>query len=201
MKRKNNFNLENICLILNARRQKRCRAEKALLGPPPTFIFWASPKGKCCKAFGLNWRGMLIRYILMSHYPKAINSKLVILKNSIFVQICRSTPPPPKKTPTVSIVQNCPSAPQIRPQNWVIHGLFFISVSSIIVKFSKDWIRTADLWCGKRPLYQLIHNHCPIKCFTLSFPFKPKPGPWSSLVEGDESCIGPSGKLLGLWQI
>ena len=99
MKRKNNFNLENICLILNARRQKRCRAEKALLGPPPTFIFWASPKGKCCKAFGLNWRGMLIRYILMSHYPKAINSKLVILKNSIFVQICRSTPPSPQKKP------------------------------------------------------------------------------------------------------
>ena len=24
--------------------------------------------------------------------------------------------------------------------------------------------------------------------------------PWSSLVEGDEGFIGPSGKLLGLWQ-
>ena len=24
-----------------------------------------------------------------------------------------------------------------------------------------DCIRTADLWCGRRPLYQLSHNHCP----------------------------------------
>ena len=22
-----------------------------------------------------------------------------------------------------------------------------------------DWIRTADLWCGKLPFYQLIHFH------------------------------------------
>ena len=27
--------------------------------------------------------------------------------------------------------------------------------------FADDWIRTADLWCRKRPLYQLSHNHCP----------------------------------------
>ena len=27
------------------------------------------------------------------------------------------------------------------------------------VEFANDWIRTADLWCQKRPLYQLSHNH------------------------------------------
>ena len=27
--------------------------------------------------------------------------------------------------------------------------------------FADDWIRTADLWNWKRPLYQLSHNHCP----------------------------------------
>ena len=25
--------------------------------------------------------------------------------------------------------------------------------------FANDWIRTADLWNWKRPLYQLSHNH------------------------------------------
>ena len=29
-------------------------------------------------------------------------------------------------------------------------------------KFADDWIRTADLWCWKRPLYQLSPSHCPI---------------------------------------
>ena len=29
------------------------------------------------------------------------------------------------------------------------------------INFANDWIRTADLWCRKRPLYQLSHNHCP----------------------------------------
>ena len=28
--------------------------------------------------------------------------------------------------------------------------------------FTNDWIRTADLWCRERLLYQLSHNHCPI---------------------------------------
>ena len=35
-------------------------------------------------------------------------------------------------------------------------------------KFADDCIRTADLWCRKRPLCQLIHNQCPrcnlVKC-------------------------------------
>ena len=30
-------------------------------------------------------------------------------------------------------------------------------------KFVDDWIWTADLWCWKQPLYQLSHNHCPLK--------------------------------------
>ena len=30
-------------------------------------------------------------------------------------------------------------------------------------KFANDWIRTADLWSPKRPLYQLSHNHYPTK--------------------------------------
>ena len=28
--------------------------------------------------------------------------------------------------------------------------------------FADDWIRTADLWHWKRPLYQLSHNHFPV---------------------------------------
>ena len=27
------------------------------------------------------------------------------------------------------------------------------------MKFFDDWIRTADLWCWKRPICQLSHNH------------------------------------------
>ena len=41
----------------------------------------------------------------------------------------------------------------------------FIFVFSIqyksTYKFCDDWIRTADLWCQKQPLYQLRHNHFP----------------------------------------
>ena len=29
------------------------------------------------------------------------------------------------------------------------------------INFADDWIRTADLWYQKQPLYQLSHNHCP----------------------------------------
>ena len=28
--------------------------------------------------------------------------------------------------------------------------------------FAEDWIRTADLWIVKQPLYQLSHNNCPV---------------------------------------
>ena len=37
----------------------------------------------------------------------------------------------------------------------VNYAVFYIS------KFAHDRIRTADLWCQMRPLYQLSHNHCP----------------------------------------
>ena len=30
-------------------------------------------------------------------------------------------------------------------------------------KVADEWIRTADIWCRKWPLYQLSHNHCPCK--------------------------------------
>ena len=42
---------------------------------------------------------------------------------------------------------------------------FFIFVFSTVqlveIFFAYVWIRTADLWCRKRPPYQLSHNHCP----------------------------------------
>ena len=43
---------------------------------------------------------------------------------------------------------------------------FFIFVFSIQLRVfninvADDRIRTADLWCQKRPFYQLSHNHCP----------------------------------------
>ena len=49
---------------------------------------------------------------------------------------------------------------------WAILGLFiFIFVFSIqflihwiVNNIANDWIRTADLWYWKRPLYQLCHN-------------------------------------------
>ena len=51
--------------------------------------------------------------------------------------------------------------------------LFFIYVFSIQVTvnsqyniFADDWIRTADLWCRKRPLYQVIHKQPPPQIFS-----------------------------------
>ena len=55
-------------------------------------------------------------------------------------------------------------------KKWAIPGLFFfifclfntqLTVNKCSINFSDDWIRTADLWNQKRPLYQLSHNHCP----------------------------------------
>ena len=36
------------------------------------------------------------------------------------------------------------------------------------INFADDWSRTADLWCRKRPLYQLGHNHFPKIFVSLS---------------------------------
>ena len=61
---------------------------------------------------------------------------------------------------------------------WATPGLFcFIFVFSLQLtvnkctyKFVDGWIQTADLWCRKRWLYQLSHNHpavlfpCPFNC-------------------------------------
>ena len=53
---------------------------------------------------------------------------------------------------------------------WTIPGLFFFYFSSFLhswqltissKNFADDWIRTSDLWCLKRPLCQLSHNHYP----------------------------------------
>ena len=53
-----------------------------------------------------------------------------------------------------------------------ISGLFFLYLRLFItvdskhmfdLKFAHDWIRTADNWCRKRPLYQLSDDPCPSK--------------------------------------
>ena len=54
-------------------------------------------------------------------------------------------------------------------KKWAIPSLFFfIFLFSIWLTenvqytfFANDWIRTADLWNRKQPLYQMSHNHCP----------------------------------------
>ena len=45
--------------------------------------------------------------------------------------------------------------------------IFVFSIQLTVNNFADDWIRTADLWCRKRPLYQLSHNHCPTHLFFL----------------------------------
>ena len=60
-------------------------------------------------------------------------------------------------------------------QKWAIPGLFFfifvvsiqLTVNKCSINFADHWIRTADLWYWKQPLYQLSHNHCPKNCLTL----------------------------------
>ena len=37
------------------------------------------------------------------------------------------------------------------------------------INFADDWIRTMDLWCQKRLLYQLSYTHCP-NSFSISSP-------------------------------
>ena len=55
-------------------------------------------------------------------------------------------------------------------------SFFFIFVFSIqltvnkcLINSADDWIRTADLWHCKRPLYQLSHNHCPQQVYLGHF--------------------------------
>ena len=58
--------------------------------------------------------------------------------------------------------------PTLFLKKWAVHGLFFfyfrlfntqLTVNKCSINFADDWIRTADLWYWKRPLYQLSHNH------------------------------------------
>ena len=42
---------------------------------------------------------------------------------------------------------------------------FFALSLELNINFADDWIRTTYLWCCKRPLYQLSHNHFPIMVF------------------------------------
>ena len=51
---------------------------------------------------------------------------------------------------------------------WAIPGPFFVFSIQLtlnkrsVLKFANDWIRIADLWCRKRPLYQLSQTTAPI---------------------------------------
>ena len=60
-----------------------------------------------------------------------------------------------------------------------------------ILSFANDWIWTVDLWCRKRPLYQLSHNHGPYlpKQFITEKMYKRhnKKGHWMSLRSLEES--------------
>ena len=64
-------------------------------------------------------------------------------------------------------------------KKWAIHSFSFLyfrlfntqltvnKCSMNIYIFGDDWIRTANFWYWKRPLYQLSHNHCPIYVWLL----------------------------------
>ena len=40
-----------------------------------------------------------------------------------------------------------------------------LTVNKCSIKVANDWIRTQVLWCRKRPLCQLRHNHFPLRSF------------------------------------
>ena len=56
----------------------------------------------------------------------------------------------------------------VGPNRYLIHEkyvifdskVYFLPIQFIVhTNFADDWIRTADLWCRKQPMYQLHHNH------------------------------------------
>ena len=55
-------------------------------------------------------------------------------------------------------------------------NLFFVFPMQYIVnENANDWIRTAELWCQKRPIYPLRHHHIPkrecfLTCLTVLLP-------------------------------
>ena len=57
--------------------------------------------------------------------------------------------------------------------SWPLFSLFSsfqytVDSKQMFNKFADDWIRTADLWYRKRPLYQLSHHHCPLLVISCS---------------------------------
>ena len=62
------------------------------------------------------------------------------------------------------------------------------------INFADDWIRTVDLWCRKRPLYQLSHNHCPSGEWIITLRKKRKDSIIFTL------CTSPLQNLLTLYQ-
>ena len=82
---------------------------------------------------------------------------------------------------------------------WAIPGLFFfifvfsiqLTVNKCSINFADDWIRTANLWYRKRPLYQLSHTttaqllHRANKMFHLLPNYKAKE-PSTKVGEGKE---------------
>ena len=63
---------------------------------------------------------------------------------------------------------------------WPVSFSLFLSFQQFTVYtrsgfiFANDWIWTADFWCQKRPLCQLIQNHCQLqgnvwKSFSISW--------------------------------
>ena len=43
---------------------------------------------------------------------------------------------------------------------WALFLYFYCSIHlKVDINFAHDWNWTADLWCRKRPIYQLRHNH------------------------------------------
>ena len=64
-------------------------------------------------------------------------------------------------------------APQLKTYYFIYSQPFslFLSIQynkqMFKINISDDWIRATDLWCSKRPLCQLSHNHCPLKHFLV----------------------------------
>lgn len=70
---------------------------------------------------------------------------------------------------------------------WAIPGHFFYfrlfdTVNRIYLEFADDWIRTIELWCRNRPLYQLSQRHCPF-LFCFAFKFAEKKVVYAELID------------------
>ena len=75
-------------------------------------------------------------------------------------RVGRRPPPTPRPTWRESTFICCFKI-GLFPASFIFISSFPYSWNYVDLKFADDWIRTADLWCRKPPLYQLRHNHCP----------------------------------------